>query len=265
MSCLQRCKKRRQITRDATGTEWRTLYDPLIRHVTTFLDYKDAFAVRRVAGAARCPLSHALFERPGGGVVNRLYMPMTQDGTTRYPWKDADRCTVGGVATVPNTLAWSATTIDDNSWDILLRQHEVNMTAFACKRLPCIIEVDLGPHPTCMMCVHSIYVPAKLQLTQAQYNALERLVVRTVQNWRTTHDNLVQWRLCGLGRLMLCTAKRVQDEQTWKTRPLNSDGVTTNDSVLTAGIFDAASWRVPSESFPLPARLLNSAFLRRSF
>jgi hypothetical protein len=277
MSCLQRCRKRRKISRDATGTQWRTLYDPLIRHVATFLDYKDAFAMRRLAKSwtrslddayqqqflsrrAAINLSYALFERPRGCDVKHLYMPMLKDDTKKDMWKDVKLTNNGGVVTTTNlALTWSTTAVDDSFWHNLLRTHEAAMTNFALEKLPCVIDVDLGPRSTCVMCVHPIIVPANLQLTQSQHVAVERLVTRTLQSWRATYDNLVQWRFRGLGRLMLCTIKRVKSEQAWKTCHLKSATFITSDTTLEAAVLTAAALWVPSDSFPLPARLLGAA------
>ncbi len=88
---MSRLKKQR------IDTRWSTLYDNLIRHLVTFLDYKDAFATRRVAKAwqrslddkrqqqflsprAALHLSYALFELLASNSIVREHVPAKVDG-----------------------------------------------------------------------------------------------------------------------------------------------------------------------------------------
>jgi hypothetical protein len=257
--------------------KWDTLYDNLIRHTVTFLDYKEAFAVKRLSKAwhrslddarqrqflsrrTALNLSYTLFDQIGGARISHLQLPPHDHG--KNVWANHNGNSVGE-RTIATDMYWSATSCSDEYWTQLLQKHETRATNFDFSAVPRVIDVDLGPREKCFLHVHPIIVSKSLQLSDRQWDQLEQLVTRTRQRWKTAHDKQLQWRPSGKGAMWLFPIVYVSDERQWEKaqqQPSLMDLLNVVIQACPSGRFrDASSWHVPTESFPLRAAGANEA------
>ncbi len=136
------------------------LHVHLVRYLVSFLDYKDAFAARRVCSAwkealddehqqhflsarAALHLSYALFEQPRATPVERTYLPPRSPGA--HAWTIQPTVKYVGRGYYANALPWGTRSVSTPYWSELLLRHEraANARLFASSRSRRVIDADL--------------------------------------------------------------------------------------------------------------------------